>query len=114
MQAAGRRISPLGWLGIALVVAIVLLAVFGGLNLAASGGYYGMMGSGSWGWAVTMMVIPAVLLIVVLLAAVRGLGPRANPLGVLDERYARGELTREEYLRIRADLTRGTSGSGGA
>jgi putative membrane protein len=31
-------------------------------------------------------------------------GPNLNPREVLDQRYARGEITREEYERIRADL----------
>ncbi len=115
---AVRKMSPLAWLGVALVVAIALMVVLGS---TAYGGYYGMMGSGSWGWAALMMGIPAVVLIVVLLAALGGLGePRAypayapppeNPLEILERRYARGELTREDYLKIRDDLTRGTSHS---
>lgn len=31
---------------------------------------------------------------------------RALPLEVLEDRYARNEITREEFLRIRSDLTR--------
>jgi putative membrane protein len=31
-------------------------------------------------------------------------GPDLNPREILDQRYARGEITREEYERIRADL----------
>lgn len=30
--------------------------------------------------------------------------PRARPREILDERYARGEISREEYERIRAEL----------
>lgn len=32
--------------------------------------------------------------------------PRTNSLSVLDERYARGEINREEYQRIKDDLRR--------
>lgn len=32
---------------------------------------------------------------------------RTNPLSVLDERYARGEIDRNEYNRIKDDLRRG-------
>lgn len=113
------RVSPLGWLGIALAVAIGLMAVLGYVTMSTTGGYYGMMGSGSWGWALLMMGIPAVILILILLAAVGGLGepaaypayapPPQNPLEILEQRYARGELTREDYLRIREDLTRAPS-----
>lgn len=118
---AEERISPLAWLGIALVVAIALMALFGALSFSTYGGYYGMMGSGSWGWALLMMGIPAVILIVILLAALGGVRepapysayvpPSGNPLEILEQRYARGELTREDYLRIRDDLTRGPSRS---
>jgi len=31
-------------------------------------------------------------------------GPGPNPREILDQRYARGEIAREEYERIRADL----------
>ncbi len=118
---AARKISPLAWLGIAVVVAIALMVILGLLGSSATGGYYGMMGSGSWGWAALMMGIPAVILIVVLLAALGGLGeprvfsgyvpPPENPLEILERRYARGELTREDYLKIRDDLTRGPAHS---
>ncbi len=107
------RLKPIGWLGIALVVAIALLAVFGSLSLAADGGYYGMMGTGTWGWAVGMMAIPAVVLVAVLVVALRGLGEpplsAPDPLRILDGRYARGELDRDEYMRMRADLAGRTS-----
>jgi len=113
-----RKVSPLGWLGIALGVAIALMAIFGVLGVTANGGYYGMMGTGSWGWGIAMIAVPVVILMVVLMAALRELGerspsssstypsPPAIPLEILDQRYARGELSRDEYLRIRADLLR--------
>lgn len=118
---ANQKMSPLAWLGIALVVAIALMVILGVLSFSTYGGYYGMMGSGSWGWAALMMGIPAVILIVILLAALGGLRepaaypayapPTLNPLDILEQRYARGELTREDYLKIRDDLSRGPSHS---
>ena len=114
---ANRKMSPLAWLGIAVGVAIALMVILAALGPSTYGGGYGMMGSGSWGWAALMMGIPAVILIVVLLAALGGLGEPArypeyvpapeNPLQILERRYARGEVTREDYLKIRDDLTRG-------
>lgn len=116
------RKNPLTWLAIALVLAIVIMAVFGVLSMNNYGGYYGMMGTGAWGWGVLMMAVPGVLLIIILLAALGGLGERPMPvpyaaypapsptaLGVLEARYARGEISREDYLRMREDLTRGPS-----
>lgn len=113
---ANPKLSPLPWLGIALVVAIALMAILGILSFSTYGGYYGMMGGGSWGWALLMMGIPAAVLIVILLAALGGLReptaypahvpPSQRPLDIVEQRYARGELTREDYLRIRDDLRR--------
>ena len=57
---SNQRISPLGWLGMALVVAIGLLVVFGALSMSTYGGYYGMMGSG-WMGGISWMWIPALL-----------------------------------------------------
>lgn len=117
---SNQRISSLGWLGIALVVAIGLMIVFGALSTFTYGGYYGMMGSGAWGWGLVMMAVPGVILVLILVAVLGGLGerggyapypvpvpPATTPFGVLEERYARGEISREEYLRIREDLSHG-------
>jgi len=67
--------NPLTWLAVALVVAIVLMAAFGALNMATIGGYYGMMGGGM-GWGVLFMGVPAIILIVILVAALGGLTDR--------------------------------------
>lgn len=114
------RTSPLTWLAVALIVAIGLMVVLGTLGMTTYGGYSGMMG-GSWAWGFIMMAVPGVILVVVLLAALGGLetppvapsGPWSgtNPLEILDQRYARGELSREEYLRTRTDLGQGRSNS---
>lgn len=85
-----------------------MMAVFGVISVTANGGYYGMMGTGSWEWGMAMMAVPIAILMIVLMAALRGLAdhpyPIANPMEVLDQRYARGELNRDEYLTIRSDL----------
>lgn len=69
-----------------------------------------------WGWGVMIVgmffwVALVVLLVWLVVSATRrsqhppsGVGRRA--LGILDERYARGEIDREEYLARRADLER--------
>lgn len=115
-----RRTHPLMWLGIGLIVAIALLAIFGALSFSAyggyygGGGYYGMMGGGGWGWAILMMGIPLgilIIILVIILLALRDstpapLAPAApSALETLNARYARNEITREEFLRIRGDLT---------
>jgi uncharacterized membrane protein len=62
-----------------------------------------------------MIAVPAVILVVILWAALAGLGAPSvaahgvllTPLDILDERYARGELSRDDYLRAREDLVPG-------
>ena len=111
--------NPLTWLAVALVVAIVLMAAFGALSVTSTGGYYGMMGGGM-GWGLVFMGVPAIILIVILVAALGGLtdrpaygpypaGQGMNAVEILDHRYARSELSREEYVRMRTDLLRGNS-----
>lgn len=114
---ANQKLSPLAWLGIALVVTVIAMAVFGALSVSTTGGYYGMMGAGM-GWAMAFMAVPLIILILVLVLALGGLRethayapyPAYIPAPVsaveaLDQRYARGDLNREEYIRMRADLT---------
>ncbi len=112
------RTNPLTWLGIALVVAIALMAIFGAITMwtwhgGYAGGDYGMMGGSNWGWAAVMMVVPAVILVVLLVAVLVGTrepvatgtpAPTSSPLEILDARYARNEVSRDDYLRIRSDL----------
>jgi putative membrane protein len=66
---------------------------------------YGWMGMG---WA--FMVLFWVLVVLGIVALLRWLGtgrreaPRKTPLEILQERYARGEIEREEYEQKRRDL----------
>ena len=79
-------------------------------------GGYGMGGYGLWGGF--MMLLFWGLVIVLILGAVRWLfgalpghtnhharDSSRRALDILDERYARGEIEREEYLRRREDLS---------
>ena len=84
-------------------------------------GWYGMMGWGT-GWGLMFMTVP-LLLVLLLILVVGALSPShpiyAPPtdlpsppsagIEVLNARYARGEITRDEYLRIREDLNGRTS-----
>ncbi len=78
----------------------------------------GMMGWGGWGlWAPMgfVMLLFWGLVIVVLILAVRWLwaygGPRVStpgtdgPVEILKRRYARGEISKEEFDRMKQDLT---------
>ncbi|WP_287155051.1 SHOCT domain-containing protein [Candidatus Solincola tengchongensis] len=72
-------------------------------------------GTGGWIWMGIMMVAGLVLLAVLIYAAFRGLshytavtGPggavRETPLDIARRRYAAGEISPEEFERLKADL----------
>ncbi|SRR6266568_155264 len=103
------------WAVLAIVLGSGVIALIAAT--APSSGYYGPMGNGTWGWGILMMAVPALILIVLLVALIGGFreptpaivypaypASHANALDVLEQRYARGELSREDYLRIRGDL----------
>jgi putative membrane protein len=96
-----------------IVLAVILVVVLG------SGFGWGMMGPGMMGgWGAVSLVWSAAALIfwlliivgAVLLAmwALRQAGPKEPasrwPLDILKERYARGELNREQFEQMRRDL----------
>jgi uncharacterized membrane protein len=115
-----RQMSPLSWLGVALVMTVGLMAIFLAITFSTGagsyGGDYGMMGGGSWGWTALLMGVPAIFLVVVLVIILEELrapvatpaSPTTTPVEILDARYARSEVTPEEYHRIRAELTAGS------
>jgi putative membrane protein len=70
-----------------------------------------MMGGGAFMWFWALFAIPVLALLVVgvvwLVRTLAGPGPGGSTSAArqeLDLRYARGELTREEYQQRRADL----------
>lgn len=70
-----------------------------------------------WGWGgmwlgPLFMIVPLALLVALIVVLVRWLGGGSDDGGrrvrtareILDERYARGEIDREEYQRRRSDI----------
>lgn len=106
-----------GWL---VVLAVVLLIMVLGPALGWGMMGWGMMGPGmmgGWGvavnpwWGILMMgfwvlILAGVGLIVgwLLRQAPSGESASRRPLDILKERYARGEITREQYEQMRRDL----------
>ncbi len=87
---------------------IVLLPVLG-----MSMGGFGMMGPGMWGGPGAGLVLLLVLAAAIVLLVQRrdidlgrlcGNKSSKGPLDIVKERYARGEITREQYEQLRNDL----------
>lgn len=83
-----------------------------GVVLSDPGGWGHM---GGWGWGMSifgwvfMVAVVGLLVWLIVTSSRRPDRPAAgerSALDVLDERYARGEIEREEYLERRADLER--------
>jgi putative membrane protein len=86
-------------------------------------GVYGWMmnGVGPVGWLVSLllllMVAAAVVVLVVFALRRPGTGggagpsipPRSSAREILDERYARGEVEHDDYIRRRDELDRGSA-----
>jgi putative membrane protein len=80
-----------------------------------NGPWPGMMGWG--GWMAPFGMIVWILILALLVAGIvwlfrlmtsrsDALGRRSSALDVLEERYARGEIKRDEYLEKRRDIGR--------
>lgn len=63
--------------------------------------HYGM------GWGMVLVWLIPILLVAGIVYALRGRNgpPGRSALDILEARYARGEIDREEFLKRRADLT---------
>jgi len=70
--------------------------------------WYGMMGFGGWMIIIWVVIIGLIAWGVVALIR-RGnskpnAGEKQNPLDIAKERYAKGEISKEEFERIKKDL----------
>jgi len=127
MSTTTERTDPAVW----IVLALVLLLLVPGALMMGFGGFGMMGGTGMGGWTgwglgalVGLGVVFAVLYFVV--KAIQATpsrpgympypyaappyptqapgAPGPDPRAILDARYAKGEIMRDEYLRMRADL----------
>jgi putative membrane protein len=103
------------YLGISLIIITGLLVSCGG------GGYYGQ-GPGGWGpmmhygfgyggmfmWIIFLIVIGLLIYFIINAQTTKGRTPTQNEsaLDILKKRYARGEITKEEYERMKKDIER--------
>jgi len=106
-----KETNPLLWTAFAVVLVVGAVLLIAALAVPYGAGW-GMMG-----WGAIFMVVPLLVLILVVILALGASRPRepvpryapppssaGTALETLNARYARGEISREEYLRIRADL----------
>ena len=111
----GGKTSTLVWLVVGLVISVVLIGIVAASSMSRSDGDYGMMGG--WGMGMAFMAVPAIILILIVLIAIGKCGespgyntypvyvpPQPSPLDIIDQRYARGEIGRDEYSRMRAEF----------
>jgi putative membrane protein len=103
-----KEVNALLIVVIALIIAVFLISIIFPFGDHGGGMMGGMMGLG---WL--LMLLPIILIVVLVYALLDRERPQyyqsapnigENPLQILDGRYARGELSREEYLRMRGDL----------
>ena len=117
-----RRSIPWLWPVLAILLVVGVVALLAAVMSPYGGGYYGKMGVG-WGWGMAMtamMLVPLVVLVLLALVYAGALSPRGMPLAyvpatpapmpagsaleILNARYARGEISQDEYLLIKSDL----------
>ena len=93
-------------IGLWLILAIVAILVYFD---AEKRGMNGLL------WLVLLLIPMFALVALVIYLVIRESGPHApggkSAGALLDERYARGEISREEYLRMKEDLGGGKSGT---
>ena len=93
---------------IAVSVIVILIFIFG---FSGTGG--GMMGGGMMGFGWLFMLMPVILIILLVFALTDRNSTSVheppyymteNAWQALERRYASGEISREEYLRIKKDI----------
>ncbi len=75
---------------------------------------YPMMNGNDWGWGVFMMFFWLLFLVVVAVVVVRlmrghdyhhmGHDHRTEPIDIIKERYAKGEITKDQFEQLKKDL----------
>ncbi len=120
-EVSNRSVRWLVILMVALLAIVIAVMALMATTVHNGNDYdFGMMGSfgGSW-WL--MMLIPAVIIIAIVVVLLIGLSehpavhapvyaqsppPQMEPLAILDRRLASGEISVEEYTRLKNELTR--------
>jgi len=101
-------------IGLLFVVPMLGMLMFGpmmGGGMMGGWSYPAGIGRG-WGFMFAGMLIPLVFIVLLIVGAYYLLTPRGETAGseaalrILDERYARGEITKDQYLEMKQHLTK--------
>ncbi len=72
-----------------------------------------MMNGNDWGWGIFMMLFWLILLVVIVYVVMRLLkshesnsNTKIEPTDIAKERYAKGEITREQFELMKKDLSK--------
>lgn len=70
---------------------------------------YHMMDGGDWGWGWLMMLLWLALVVGIIILVMRLMGTKSqqegsDPLKIAQERYAKGEISKQEYDQLKKDL----------
>ncbi|MEK6851163.1 MAG: hypothetical protein AABY30_01350 [Candidatus Thermoplasmatota archaeon] len=109
-----RARRPMGWLLPALVGAVVLLMVVAA-GTGAAAFMASLIGPAWWLMPILMILVMAGVMYLVMMpmmghgheGAGHDEGTHEDPAAIAARRYASGEISREEYLRIKGDLEGG-------
>lgn len=83
------------------------------MNLLYLGQYYdnNMMDGSGWGWGIFMMVIMLAVIILVVSLIARSVNwhvpagmSHDNALDIAKKRYAKGDLTKDEFKQLKEDI----------
>lgn len=100
---------------IVIVVFVVFAILFSFLGFGDVGcgyGMWGMMGGGFMGFGWLIMLFPIIFILILVFALFEYFADKKayheekSHIEILNQRYARGEISREEYLRMKKDLER--------
>jgi putative membrane protein len=119
--------SIIAIVAVVIAVAVILIAVFAYLSstnpnygYGGYGGYGGMMGGFGGSSMIFIMPIGLIILVIVGYAIWRGFGggyggdryghyssygEKENAIEILRQRYARGEISKEQYEQMKKDVT---------
>jgi len=115
-----REKSILGIVAVLILLLIGVLFVVPMMGMIMWGPIMGGGMMGGWGYPTGMrwglmsigMLIPLGFIVLLIVGAYFFLTPRGataeigNALKILDERYAKGELTRDQYLEMKQNITK--------